>query len=127
MSVWKNLPVLLKLLIKPDRYWYQFLNSRLTGRQVFFSYAPTFALIGPVLSLYSLTSQEGYSYFRAGFYSVLTYILDLAVVLVFPLFLSKVSKLNYDLLLKFYLAVNIPVFSGFGTACWSLPAECSNR
>ncbi|NPA12669.1 MAG: hypothetical protein GXO45_01640 [Aquificae bacterium] len=82
----------------------------LGGWQVFFRYGITFALIGPVLSFYSITTQTGHSWQKALLYSITTYILDLAVVVVFSAVLSKILKIPFSKMLSVYTVVNIPIW-----------------
>ncbi len=101
--------ILLKILLKPKKYWPEYIKSDVPGIKVFIYYAPVFALIGPFLSYFSLTAS-GYSSSRAVLYSITTYILDLAVVFIFSCIFSKISRLTPDTVLKIYTAVNIPIW-----------------
>ncbi len=102
----------LKALIKPKEYIGNIFSDKKSGWYYFFVYGFTFALIGPVLSLYSLIFQMSYSFNKAVLYSLTTYFMDLLTVIIFSFLLSVLSGLNFEKILKFYVVVNIPVWIG---------------
>ncbi len=102
----------LKALIKPKEYIGNIFSDKKSGWYHFFVYGFTFALIGPVLSLYSLIFQMSYSFNKAVLYSLTTYFMDLLTVIIFSFLLSVLSDLNFEKILKFYVVVNIPVWIG---------------
>lgn len=101
-----------KVLIKPREYLGNIFSDKKSGWQYFFVYGFTFALIGPVLSFYSLTYQLSYSPDRTILYSLTTYFMDLLIVIIFSFLLSVLFGVKFEKILKFYVVVNIPVWIG---------------
>ena len=103
-----------KILISPKKEWSAVLEGSESGFYIFKKYALTFALIGPVLSFYSLYFTENFSFLNAIIYSITTYVLDLLVVVIFAFIFSKISKnfyfVNFDKSLKFITIVYIVIW-----------------
>ncbi|NPA54437.1 MAG: hypothetical protein GXO21_07200 [Aquificae bacterium] len=102
--------VVLKLLFKPGEYWEEYLSLENSGWKYLIKYGLTLALIGPVLSFFSLKLQEGYSDIDALVYSVTTYFMDIATVIVFSFITSRFLKVDFSLLMKIYVGVNFPIW-----------------
>ena len=102
--------LILKAIINPKNYFCIYLNNDFSGKFVFFRYGIFIALIGPVLSLYSLTTQSGYSLDKSLIYGIITYFMDLIVVVLFSIIISFLEKVSVDNVLKAYVLVNILIW-----------------
>ncbi len=105
----------ISLLINPTKTWEELFKSRESKTDLFLNYGFTFALIGPVLSFYSLYFQENYQIKKVLTYSLTTYILDLMTVIVLSIFVFSIFKLfknikNYDTAFKISLFIYIPIW-----------------
>ncbi|WP_097001052.1 YIP1 family protein [Persephonella hydrogeniphila] len=100
---------MLKVLIKPD-YWKYIFKDGKTGWHYLAKYGLSFALIGPILSFFSLTSQSNYSMQKALLYSTTTYFMDILMIIIFSYTISKILKKDLNQILKFYTVVNIPIW-----------------
>jgi len=99
-----------RIILKPDKYVEKLLFDNRSGWYYFFIFGFTFAVIGPILSFYSLISQLEYSMNRALLYSLTTYFMDLLTVIIFSFFISVLSGKNFEKILKSYVIVNIPIW-----------------
>jgi len=68
------------------------------------------ALIGPTLSFFSLILQLNYPSYKALFYALTTYVLDIAVTFIFGVYLSRTSSLSLYKSLKISFVANYPVW-----------------
>ncbi len=85
-----------------------------------FEYRPSFrrlillslltALIGPVLSFYSLTHQLDYTTSRAFLYSITTYSMDLISLFLFSLILRLSFGVRFSEAFTLYVVVNLPLW-----------------
>jgi len=104
------LKTVIKLLLKPDKYWKDYLSLYSTGREYLIKQALPLATVGPLLSFYSLQAQEGYATEVAFLYSATTYVMDILTVIVFAFILSKTAKKEMDTAVKLSVGTNIPVW-----------------
>ncbi len=103
------------LLIYPYKTWEEIFRAKESKFDLFLNYGITFALIGPVLSFYSLFFQENYPIKKVLTYSLTTYILDLITVLVLSVFVFLIFKFfnkskNFDYAFKIALFIYIPIW-----------------
>jgi hypothetical protein len=103
------------LLIKPSEAWEEIFKLRESKVDLFLNYGFTFALIGPILSFYSLYFQEKYPIKKVLTYSLTTYILDLITVIILSLLVLLVLRIfkktkNFDYAFKIALFIYIPIW-----------------
>ncbi len=103
------------LLIKPSKEWESIIKSRESEIDLFLNYGLTFALIGPVLSFYSLFFKENYPLKKVLTYSSATYILDLLNVIVLSFFVFFIFKIlksvrSFEYAFKISLFSYIPIW-----------------
>jgi len=103
------------LIIKPKSTWQHIFKLKISKVDLFLNYGLTFALIGPVLSFYSLYIEENYPIKKVLTYSLTTYVLDLLSVLILASFLFFIFILfknykNFDSAFKLSLFIYIPIW-----------------
>ncbi len=100
----------IKMILFPKRTWHEILHKRIVGIFIL-KYIAVLALIGPVLSFFSMYVIEGLEIKKVATYSIVTYTFDIASVYIFAIFIKIVDdSINYKTALK---------ISAFGsTAIW---------
>lgn len=97
----------IRFIFQPSKYWPEFERDKSSWQGYFFKYALTFGLIGPVLSFISL---KDIFFQKAIIYAPATYIADMTVLFVFSFLVSKLLKIDFPTVMKFYILVNIPIW-----------------
>ncbi len=81
----------LKVTIFPKKFWIEVFHRNIQ-KSFILRYVLTLALIGPVLSLFSMTVIEGITLKKALFYAVTTYIMDIISVYVYAIIVRLLDR-----------------------------------
>jgi len=81
----------LKVTIFPKKFWLEVFHRKIP-KSFILKYVLTLALIGPVLSLFSMTVIEGITFKKSIFYSITTYIMDIISVYIYAVIIRLLDK-----------------------------------